>query len=249
MNCAATNLVLLSANKLRRSNLVAVGLIVVKFYLYDLMRLFLVFLGLASIVLISFFLWGDSLMLSFTQEGTVAWLGKYGPWAWIAAILLLMADLVLPLPATLIMSALGFIYGPILGGCISVAGSFMSGSAGYWICRSLGVKAAIRILGSKDYERGKKLSGKVGGWVVVLSRWLPVFPEVVACMAGLTRMKPGYFHLALLCGSLPMGFTYALVGSAGLDHPGWAIALSFGLPPLIWFIVHAVFRVTLKQVP
>jgi len=213
------------------------------------MRLLLVFLGLAAMVLITFFIWGDTLMLSFNQEGTIAWLNQYGPWAGFAAILLLMADLILPLPATLIMSALGFIYGPILGGIISVMGSFMAGSAGYWICRSLGEKAAIRILGVKDYERGKKLSGKVGGWVVVLSRWLPVFPEVVACMAGLTRMKAGYFHLALLCGSLPMGFTYAFVGAAGLEHPGWAIALSFGLPPFIWFIVGSVFKVTLKQTP
>jgi len=210
------------------------------------MRLLVVFLGLAALVLITFFIWGDSLMISFNQEGTITWLNKYGAWAWLAAILLLMADLILPLPATLIMSALGFIYGPVIGGCISVVGSFMSGSAGYWICRALGEKAAMRILGAKDFERGKKLSGQVGGWVVVLSRWLPVFPEVIACMAGLTRMKAGYFHLALLCGTMPMGFTYALVGAAGLAHPGWAIALSFGLPPLIWLIVHSVFRVTLK---
>ncbi|MDZ4710488.1 MAG: VTT domain-containing protein [Saprospiraceae bacterium] len=199
------------------------------------MRLFLVFLGLAAIVLITFFIWGDSLMMSFNQEGTIVWLNQYGAWAWFAAILLLMADLILPLPATLIMSALGFIYGPILGGSISVAGSFMAGSAGYWICRSLGEKAAIRILGPKDFERGKKLSKKVGGWVVVLSRWLPVFPEVVACMAGLTRMKASHFHLALLCGSLPMGFTYALVGAAGLEHPVWAIGLSMLVPPVIWW--------------
>lgn len=211
------------------------------------MRLFLVFLGLAAIVLITFFIWGDSLMMSFDQEGTITWLNQYGSWAWIVAFLLLMADLILPLPATLIMSALGFIYGPIVGGSISVIGSFLAGSAGYWLCRSLGEKAAIRILGVNDYERGKKLSGKVGGWVVVLSRWLPVFPEVVSCMAGLTRMKSGYFHLALLCGSLPMGFTYALVGATGMDHPGWALVLSFGLPPLIWLTVRWAIRLTLKK--
>ena len=140
------------------------------------MRLLLVFLGLAALVLLTFFIWGDSLMEIFSQSGTISWLTKSGKWAWLLAILLLMGDLLLPLPATLIMAAIGYIYGPIGGGLISAAGSFLAGSFGYWLCRLLGEKTARRVLGEKDYALGKKLSGNVGGWVVVLSRWLPVFP-------------------------------------------------------------------------
>jgi len=210
------------------------------------MRLLFLFLGLAAIVLVIFFIWGDSLMTTFSQAGTISWLNQYGQWAWVAAIILLMADLLLPLPATLVMAALGYIYGPVTGGLISAAGSFMSGSLGYWLCRLMGEKAAIRLLGEKDYERGKKLSGNVGGWVVVLSRWLPVFPEVIACMAGMTRMPTRYFHLALFCGSLPLGFTYAFVGATGVTHPALSIGLSAGLPPLIWWIIRSVFRTKLK---
>lgn len=187
--------------------------------------------------MVIFFIWGDGLMTAFSQEGTVEWLRQYGDWAWAAAIVLLMADLLLPLPATLIMSALGYIYGPVYGGLLSALGSFMAGSLGYWLCRWMGEKAAITLLGQKDYDKGRNLANKVGGWIVVLSRWLPVFPEVVSCMAGLTRMRAGYFHLALLCGSVPLGFTYALVGSTGLTHPWLAIGLSAGLPPLIWIMV------------
>jgi len=210
-------------------------------------RLLIIFLVLAAIVLAIFFVWGDSLMTTFSQEGTIGWLGQYGDWAWIAAIVLLMADLLLPLPATLVMSALGYIYGPVIGGLISAAGSLMAGSLGYWLCRSLGEKAAIRLLGAKDYARGKNLSNDIGGWVVVLSRWLPVFPEVISCMAGLTRMRARYFHVALLCGSLPLGFTYAFVGSTGISHPAVAIGLSAGLPPLIWMMVRWYFRIKLKN--
>jgi len=210
------------------------------------MRLLFLFLGLATIVLVIFFLWGDTLMTMFSQEGTITWLNQYGHWAWFAAIILLMADLLLPLPATLVMAALGYLYGPITGGLISAVGSFMSGSLGYWVCRLLGEKAALRLLGEKDYARGKKLSGNVGGWVVVLSRWLPVFPEVIACMAGLTRMPARYFHAALFCGSLPLGFTYAFVGATGVEHPVLSIVLSAGLPPLIWWIIRSAFRATIK---
>jgi len=206
------------------------------------MRLLFLFLGLAAIVLVVFFIWGDSLLTTFSQEGSIAWLNQYGDWAWAAAIILLMGDILLPLPATLIMAALGYLYGTTGGGFISAAGSFMAGSAGYWLCRLMGEKAAIRLLGEKDYARGKKLSGTIGGWVVALSRWLPVFPEVIACMAGLTRMSSRVFHLALLCGSIPMGFTYAFIGATGIEHPLLAIGLSAGLPPLIWWIVRTIFK-------
>ena len=210
------------------------------------MRLFLLFIGLAAIVLVIFFIWGDPLMTTFSQEGSVTWLNQYGSWAWAAAIILLMGDILLPLPATLIMSALGYLYGTLTGGLISVVGSFLAGSAGYWLCYLMGEKAAIRLLGQKDYVQGKKLSDKVGGWVVALSRWLPVFPEVIACMAGLTRMPPRNFHLALLCGSLPLGFMYAFVGAAGIEQPVLAIVLSACLPPLIWWLVRTIFKKRLE---
>ncbi len=211
------------------------------------MRFALLFIALVAIVLVPFFIWGETLMAFFSAEGSIAWLNTYGQWAWGIAILLLTADLFLPLPATLIMSALGYIYGPIVGGLISAAGSFISGSLGYWICRMLGEKSAIWVLGQKEFDRGKKLTSSIGGWVVALSRWLPVFPEVVACMAGLTRMPTRLFYLALACGSIPLGFTYAIIGNSGITHPALAIGLSAGLPPLIWFTVSRLLHARLPK--
>jgi uncharacterized membrane protein YdjX (TVP38/TMEM64 family) len=155
----------------------------------------------------------------------------------------------LPLPGTIIMAALGYIYGPFVGGMLSGIGSFVSGAAGYWLCRMIGDRAARRILGARDYERGKAMSDKVGGLIVALSRWLPVFPEVVSCMAGLTRMRPIVFHLALLCGSLPLGFVYAYIGFSGIDNPAVAMILSAGVPPVIWLTIRWIFRKKLGVAP
>jgi uncharacterized membrane protein YdjX (TVP38/TMEM64 family) len=211
------------------------------------MRFILLFIALVAIVLIPFFIWGDALMNFFSAEGSIAWLNSYGQWAWAIAIALLVGDLFLPLPATLIMSALGYIYGPLVGGLISASGSFASGVLAYWLCRMLGEHAAIRVLGKKEYERGNKIAARIGGWVVALSRWLPVFPEVIACMAGLTRMPSRNFHWALACGSLPLGFTYAIIGNSGIENPALAIGLSACLPPVIWFFVSRVLRSSLKE--
>jgi membrane protein DedA with SNARE-associated domain len=96
--------------------------------------------------------------------------------------------------------------------------------------------------------KGEKLFSKVGGWLVVFSRWLPLFPEVIACMAGLTRMPARSFHLAMACGSFPLGFVFAYIGHAGADHPTLAIVLSATLPPILWLSVQPFFRAKAQSV-
>jgi uncharacterized membrane protein YdjX (TVP38/TMEM64 family) len=207
-----------------------------------MLRLLGLFLLLALIVLVPFVIWGSGFEQSFTPEGAAAWLTGYGQWASIAGILLLMSDLVLPIPATAVMAALGFVYGPVAGGLIATLGSFLSGALGYLLCRGFGRPVAVRLLGPKGLMEGEQLFARVGGWLVVLSRWLPVFPEVIACMAGLSRMPPVRFFAALACGSVPLGFGFATIGHAGVDDPVLAIALSAVLPPLLWLAVQPYFR-------
>ncbi len=207
------------------------------------MRLVWLFLGLALLVLIPFFIWGSALESAFTQTGTVMWLNEYGSWAWLAGILLLMSDLVLPIPGTVIMSSLGYVYGIFWGGLLSGLGSFLAGSLAYLLCRSFGTGAARRILGERDFERGHRIFEHLGGWIVALSRWLPVLPEITTCMAGLTRMPAGLFFISLACGSLPVGFAFALIGHTGVEHPYIAIGLSALVPALLWLVARPlVFR-------
>jgi uncharacterized membrane protein YdjX (TVP38/TMEM64 family) len=213
------------------------------------MRLFWIFIALALLVLIPFLIWGRGFERVFTQTGAIAWLHDYGSFAWAAGLLLLTLDLVLPVPATAVMAALGYIYGPIQGGLLAAAGSMLSGGLGYGLCRMLGRRAARRVLGERDLERGERLFARVGGWLVVLSRWLPVFPEVIACMAGLTRMRASTFFVALTCGSAPLGFAFAAVGHAGTEHPALAVGLSAALPPLLWLLVQPWFRARQRTDP
>lgn len=199
------------------------------------MRLVWIFVGLGILFLIPFLIWGES--WQWTPEGAVQWLKQYGTWAWLVALALLAADLFLPLPATAVMAALGFVYGPFVGGLIGGIGSLASGCLAYSLCRALGQKAAIRLVGADDLKKGERLFARFGGWLVTLSRWLPLFPEVVACMAGLTRMPWPSFLLALICGCFPMAFTFAAVGHAGVEHPILAVSLSAVVPPILWYLI------------
>jgi uncharacterized membrane protein YdjX (TVP38/TMEM64 family) len=202
-----------------------------------MIRLLWIFLGLAVLVLIPFLIWGEGLERTFSQERVTVWLTEYGRWAWAAGILVLASDLLLPIPATAVMAALGIVYGPLWGGLIGTAGGFLGGTLGYGLCRGFGRPLALRLLGARDLDQGERLFARAGGWLVVLSRWLPVFPEVIACMAGLSRMPLRTFLIALLCGSAPLAFTFAAIGHAGGGHPVLAIALSALAPPLLWLVV------------
>jgi uncharacterized membrane protein YdjX (TVP38/TMEM64 family) len=206
------------------------------------MRLVWIFVGLAVLFLIPFLIWGEEPGAVFAGENAVRWMQDYGAWAWAPASGLLIADLFLPIPATAVMAALGLIYGPFIGGFIGAAGSFASGSLAYGLCRCFGRGIALRIAGADGLSEGERLFRHFGGWLVALSRWLPLFPEVIACMAGLTRMPRKIFFIALACGCLPMGFTFAAVGHAGNEYPGAALLLSALLPPVLWLVLGKTIR-------
>lgn len=191
----------------------------------------------ALLVIIPFLIWGDLFQGMFTYEGAIDSLKNYNSWAWLMGILLLIGDLFLPLPATLIMAALGFLYGQLLGGILSITGSFLSGALAYELCHLAGENGARFILGNKGLEKGHRMFRNVGGWLVALSRWLPVFPEVIACMAGLNRMPRSWFYIALACGTVPLGFVYAYIGYLGIEQPSIAIILSAALPAVLWSLI------------
>lgn len=165
------------------------------------------------------------------------WLEQHGQgWGLAAGTGLLVADLVLPVPATSVISALGYLYGGMAGGLAGAAGSFLSGGIAYELCRKGGDRAALYLLGPRDQERARRIfAGGSGGWLVALSRWMPLLPEMTCCMAGLTLMDRRRFYLALASGCLPVGLVFGAIGASGVERPGLGLALSAGVPAVLYF--------------
>ena len=183
------------------------------------MRLLLVILVPAAILLLPFLLLSGTLDAALGGPQLAAFLGSAGSWAWLAGIALLVADLFLPILSTAVMAALGAIYGPLIGGLLAALGSFLGGAVGYVVCRRLGRRAALWLLGERDLRRATALANTHGGWLVALSRAPPLMPEAIACAAGLVGMRPAVFFTALICGALPMGFAFAALGQLGANQP------------------------------
>ncbi len=213
------------------------------------MRLFWIALGLAILFLIPFLIWGDLFEGWFTGKAAVEWVRSWGAWGWAAILVLLSADLILPLPATGVMSAAGYLYGTFVGGTISALGSFLSGMLAYGLCRAFGHGIAERLAGKDELARGESLFRRQGAWLVAFSRWLPLLPEVIACLAGATRMPLRTFTVALACGALPMGYIYAAIGATGQSDPRLALGLSIIVPAILYIIVHPFLRNTGREKP
>ncbi|MFT5108080.1 MAG: putative membrane protein YdjX (TVP38/TMEM64 family) [Pseudoalteromonas tetraodonis] len=206
------------------------------------MRFLWISIGLAILLMIPFLIWDEAFAQLFSKAAMITWLQENRALGWLVGILLLVADLLLPIPGTVVMSALGFVYGPLFGGFVSASGSFIAGLIAYGLCRGCGHGIALKLAGAKDLEKGEHLFARSGGWIVALSRCLPLLPEVISCLAGLARMPLRKFVIALACGSIPVGFVFAGIGAMGRESPAWALGLSLAIPFVLWLIAGRIRR-------
>lgn len=195
-------------------------------------RLLLLVLLILLVLAVPIVLFGDRFEMMFDGERALALVRAQGPWGGVVGIGMIMADLFIPLPAPAIMAALGLVYGGMLGGLLASIGSFAAAALGYLLCRLIGPRAAGWIAGPEQIERLSGFFTRYGLWAIALSRWMPAVPEVLACLAGLTRMPVKRFALGNLIGSGAVGFAYAYVGASGVDDPSSALAIAFLVPYL-----------------
>jgi uncharacterized membrane protein YdjX (TVP38/TMEM64 family) len=208
-----------------------------------LRRLWAVPVALLVAILLPFALWGERLGAVLSPDGTRSLFLEYESWAWALGIGLLVGDLFLPIPATVVMSALGWIYGPWCGGLVAAAGVFLSSYLAYGLSRGVGRPMAVRLAGAESIEMASAWFSRQCGLAVAFSRCLPVLNEAMACLAGLSLYPHRDFVVAALAGCVPVGFAFAWIGHWGRDHSGGAVALSVGVPIVLWVLYRRVVAI------
>ena len=210
------------------------------------MRLATVIAVLVGTFVVLFSLVGDRFDYLAEGNSAVLALRNYEGWAWLAAIGLICADLVLPVPSPSVIAALGVIYGTFAGGFFGAGALLSAGGLGYGLVRALGPQVAVFLVGKRELERLQTFFERRGAWAIVLTRPLPIVPEAVVCLAGLARMRPATFFLALGLGSFPTGFVYAALGSGWDTQPIFAMAIAYVVPWLLLPIALYLTRGSLR---
>jgi uncharacterized membrane protein YdjX (TVP38/TMEM64 family) len=158
-------------------------------------------------------------------------LRQYHAWAWALGIALIWADLLLPVPQSTVIAALGIIYGAAVGALLGAAGLITAGLLGYALMRTSVRHIVVRLVGAASLRRVQEFFVRSGTWAIVLTRSLPYsIPEAIVLVAGLARMPVGQFTIALTLGSVPAAVVFATIGAGWESQPLLALAVSYVLP-------------------
>lgn len=141
------------------------------------------------------------------------WLERGGALAACVGVGLLVADVLLPVPSSLVMVAHGALFGVAVGTLLSLLGSVGAALFGFAIGRR-GGRTLERLVTPEERERADRLLKRWGTLAVIVTRPVPLLAETVAIMAGTSSLGWGRMTAAALAGSLPMSLLYAVTGAA-----------------------------------
>ena len=101
---------------------------------------------------------------------------------------LLTADVVLPVPASVVMVAHGALFGLVPGAAVSMLGGVSATLVGFALGRR-GRGIVERVTTPAARARADRLLTRWGPWAVVSTRAVPVLAETVAVLAGTSPMR------------------------------------------------------------
>lgn len=184
-------------------------------------------------------------------ENILQQLGALGPIVYMAVLAL--SVVISPIPGAPLAVVGGMVWGMPLGGIYSVGGGFLGSLLAYWIGRTLG-HSAIQTLTGKSIYLTQNRGDRTLGWLIFLSRLLPVFPfDVLSYGAGIARLPLNLYAPATLLGMIPPTFLLAYTGRSLTTTPSQLIAVTgallvllVGLPWIAhrynWFNVREIIR-------
>ena len=159
--------------------------------------------------------------------------------------LLLFADLFIAVPTLTIAILSGYFLGHTYGAISALCGVILAGICGYTLSRYYGDAILGFLVKDEDKRKDAIMTfQKHGFMMILLSRAMPILPEVTACLSGMTRMSFSRFILAWLISSVPYILIATYAGPiSSIENPKPAIFTAIGLSLLLWgtwFIYHHV---------
>jgi uncharacterized membrane protein YdjX (TVP38/TMEM64 family) len=138
------------------------------------------------------------------------------PAAAVIGVGLLIADVVLPVPSSVVMVAHGTLFGVAGGAVLSLLGSVASALVAFALGRA-GTPVIRRLVTEREHERAAALLARWGAVAIAVTRPVPILAETVAILAGSSRLRWHEAALAAFAGSLVPALAYAWAGAYARD--------------------------------
>jgi len=162
---------------------------------------------------------------------------------------LLVADVLLPVPSSVVMVGYGALYGVVLGTLLSLLGSVGAALFGYALGRWGGDRLE-RVFPGGARRQAERTLNRYGLLAVTITRPVPLLAETVMVLAGASRLPVWQVALASALGSLPASALYAVAGATAAQTSWiWMIAILLASTAVMWVIGQRLQRRLLKADP
>jgi uncharacterized membrane protein YdjX (TVP38/TMEM64 family) len=156
------------------------------------------------------------------------WLADGGVLAALVGMGMLVSDVVLPVPSSLVMIANGAFFGIAVGTLLSLVGSMGATLVAFGLGRC-GSPLLARVVASDERARVNRLLDRWGSLAIVMTRPIPLLAETTAILAGASPMRWAVAALAALVGSFPAALVYAAIGATAATFEASAFVFGFVL--------------------
>lgn len=195
-----------------------------------------------AFVLIPFFIFHeqfDQWAEVFVQQSQVQSL-----WIGIIIITLLAADILLPVPSTILSSAAGYIFGLTIGTLISFTGMTIGVLVGYWLGR--GSRNKLPWLDEATQEWLSTFFQKNGLWAIAMARPVPVIAETSVIFAGMSKMPTLQFLIIAAVSNLGISVAYASLGAYSVSTNSFLLAFCGSMIIPFFWSVSKIFNINKK---
>ncbi len=152
---------------------------------------------------------------------------------------LLASDILLPIPSSIVCTYAGETFGMAMGTVVSWTGLTLGTIIGYGLSSWLGAPFVAKFGQEESLRQAEMLHGSSAGWLLALTRALPVLAEAAVLVCGMHRMGWQRMLVATMPANLGLAFAYAALGEQA-ESQGWlpiAFALAAALPLLLTWLI------------
>jgi len=171
--------------------------------------------------------------------------GALAPIVYVA--LVTVEVVVAPIPGLMLYAPGGVIFGPLLGGALSLAGNVIGAGIACLVARSLRPRWIDQWFSADKAHAIQAQLAQRGGWYIFFLRLNPLTSsDIVSYAAGFTRIPTATVMLATGCGMAPLCFAQAWLATNLLNaFPHLLYALAVGL--VLYVVVVAIVLRRLLQ--
>lgn len=178
-------------------------------------------------ILVAFFFW---IFYSYYSNGLIfllfagdlnrlfSFVASFGIFAWIVFVFIVVLEVLfvpLPLLVLILYAVGGTLFGAFLGGVLTLVGNLIGAAIAFYIAKTIGREFIERKISERRRQKFDKFTEKYGAWAIFFIRLNPfTSSDIFSYLAGLTKMRLGFFVFATGLGLIPLIFVQTYLGES-----------------------------------